>query len=214
MSKSLHSHKMHCVANDPQKQTESETRRRHHAKNATDRQQTNRRKGRRRTESNPYSWWTTAACGRAVRNNHPVERPMWRKRRERERGREQGFPPLGWLAVKGNMWLILPPQTSEKLQVARGVKRDVGIPYIIYKSQYRHESKCSSYIFMVCVEGIWFEFCVCVAEAAFNQSLSLAFDFIIHSIVLLKFYLYCVEIILSAGGYSFSQNFHIKFVCK
>lgn len=76
-------HKMHCRAAQ-QTTPKNKPRKRHHAKNATDRQQTNRQKNRKtdgqegRTESNPYSWWTLAACGpRRVRNNHPVQMPMW-----------------------------------------------------------------------------------------------------------------------------------------
>lgn len=89
----------------------------------TERQTDGRTGGKEeRTESNPYSWWTLAACGpRRVRNNHPVKMPMWP---QGEKGRE-GEWKGGSAVVKGNMWLILRlphPQTSEKLQVARGMR--------------------------------------------------------------------------------------------
>lgn len=93
---------MHCRAAQ-QTTPKNKPRKRHHAKNATDRQQTNRQRNRKtdrqtdgrtggkeeRTESNPYSWWTLAACGpRRVRNNHPVKMPMWPQGRK---GVERGI---------------------------------------------------------------------------------------------------------------------------
>lgn len=115
-------------------------RKRQLAKNATDRQQTNRQRDRqrnrkrdRRTDSRGGQrvirirggHWQHAGH---VRNNHPVQMPMWPqggKGRETERVNEWEWQG-GSAVVKGNMWLILrlphPPQTSEKLQVAREVR--------------------------------------------------------------------------------------------
>lgn len=171
-------HKMHCRAAQ-QTTPKNKPRKRQLAKNATDRQQTERRteeqkerqtdRQQGRTESNPYSWWTLAACGPCrVRNNHPVQMPMWPQGgKGRERVKKWEWE-RGSAVVKGNMWLILrlphPPKPAKnyKLHV------EWGIHYIQISVEW-HESKCILYKFST-LYGL--HYCVYFAEATFNSLFS------------------------------------------
>lgn len=156
-------HKMHCRAAQ-QTTPKNKPRKRQLAKNATDRQQTERRteeqkerqtdRQQGRTESNPYSWWTLAACGPCrVRNNHPVQMLCDRRGEREEREWKSGSGKgdlLWWKATCGWFCAYLTPPNQRKITSCTWSEA-----YIIYKSLLTdmrvNAFYISSLLYMVCI---------------------------------------------------------------